>query len=880
MRWWQIGKRSADLERELRSDLELEEEERREQGASPEEASYAARRAFGNPTLIREQTHEAWGWAPMEHLAQDLLYALRSARRAPMLSTIAILALALGIGLNAGVFTLLNSLFLEPPTLKDPHNFVQVYPRYTGWSMREDQYSAFTTEDYDAIRSRSLALEDIAAWQATSAVLEEANKPNATLLASCNYFHTFGADHPLLGRFFASGDCSRGSAAQVAVLSETTWTTEFGGDSRILGETIHLNGSPFQVIGIVPSDAANFLPGGIFVPYTNEPLLDRGRDLLNSPDAPWLSVAGRLRQGYSRADAQAELSTIMTQQDRAYVNRKISAFNRKTALVLTNGSFIENPAIRDRVVAMMALVLGPLTLILLLACCNVTMLFLSRTVTRRGEIAIRLALGVGRGQLARMLIAESLLMALIGGALSILLVYRVPLLIMNTIDARQAQFVLLIHPDWRVFGYLAVLVATATVISSLMPIRAAWKLDLLTALKGRESAATVRSRTTSGLIVVQVALGFVLVCAAVMFARIPSLISQENPGFDIRHTIAVPVAMDTSPASHASAQVFSRTLESRILAIPGVQSLAYATLAPFRQVPPTEIRLPGQVAGQGKPASVDDVSSSFFSTLGIPLIKGRSFNSADPTSPNADSVAIVSPAFANEFWPTGDSLGKSIVTPDNRRLIVVGVAADTQSERFAVTDGPRLYTLHDVSALGAKLYVHFAGDPKPVEEAIRDTVKALDRTQIIAPETIWEALEEEAAQMRSLAGVILIMASIGLLMAVVGVYGVLSFAVSLRTREFGIKMVLGANRGTIFRSVTLQAIRNTIFGLLFGIALAQPAMWALGRLQSGSPIRLGGLDTFVFGVSALLLAAVSLAATWLPALRATRSDPMHALRTE
>lgn len=878
MRWWQIRKRNADLERELRADLELEEEEQRERGLPPEEAARAARRAFGNIALIREQTHEAWGLASLERFWQDLLHALRSARRAPLLSIMAILALAFGIGLNAGVFTLLNSIFLQSPTLKDPHNFVQIYPRYTGWFMREDQYSSFTTEDYDAILNRSKALEDVAAWQVSSPTLEE-GKPNATLLATCNYFHVFGVDRPLLGRFFASSDCSRGSATQVAVLSESTWRTELGSEPGIVGKTIHLNGSPFQVIGIVPADAANFLPGGIFVPYTTEPLLEQGRNSLNSPDVPWLAVAGRLRAEFSRTDAQAELSTIMGQQDRVYVKHQASNLNRKTSLVLTNGSFAENPAIRDRVVALMALILGPLTLILLLACCNVTMLFLSRTVLRRGEIAVRLALGAGRGQLARMLLAESLMTAAIGGALSVLLVYRVPLLIMNAISPRQARNVLMIHPDWRVFSYLAVLVVMATVISSLMPIRAAWKLDLLTALKGREGSATVRSRTTSGLIVVQIALGFVLVCAAVMFGRLPSLITGMNPGFDMRHTIGVPVRVDTSAANHANALTFQRTLESRLLAIPGVQSFTYASLGLFRQTPPTEIRLPGQTAGQGKPASVDNVSSNFFSTFAIPLIKGRAFSSADSASSNADSVAIVSQAFARQFWPTGDPLGKSIVTPDNHRLTIIGIAADTQSETFSVTDGPRLYTLRDPSALDGRLYVNFSGDSKLVENAIRDTVKALDRTQIIAPETTWESLEADAESMRSLAGIVLLMASIGLLMAVVGVYGVLSFAVSQRTREFGIKMVLGADRGTIFRSVTLQTIRNTTFGLLCGVALAAPAMWILVRYFS-SPMPLGGLKIFIFGVSALLLAAVSLAASWLPALRATRVDPMQALRSE
>jgi hypothetical protein len=192
---------------------------------------------------------------------------------------------------------------------------------------------------------------------------------------------------------------------------------------------------------------------------------------------------------------------------------------------------------------------------------------------------------------------------------------------------------------------------------------------------------------------VQIALGFVLVCAALMFGRLPRLITGINPGFDMRHTIGVSVKADTSAANHANALTFYRTLESRILAIPGVESLTYASLGLFRQVPPTEIRLPDQIAGQRRLASVDNVSSGFFSTFGIPLIKGRPFNSADPTSANADSVAIISQALAREFWPASDPLGKSIMSSDSRRLTVVGLAADTQSESFGITDGPRLYTL-------------------------------------------------------------------------------------------------------------------------------------------------------------------------------------------
>ena len=311
-----------------------------------------------------------------------------------------------------------------------------------------------------------------------------------------------------------------------------------------------------------------------------------------------------------------------------------------------------------------------------------------------------------------------------------------------------------------------------------------------------------------------------------------------------------------------------------------MQSVAYASLQPFNQPPPDEIRLPRQTKGTGQPASVDDVSTSFFSSFGIHLLRGRVFLSSDVSSTGASSVAVVSQAFAKQFWPGGDPLGQTIVMPDDRHLTVVGVAADTRSERFGVLDGPRLYTLRGPSDLSGNLYVGFLGSSKPLETAVREVVKSLDPTQTIAPQTIWESLEGQAESITALAHIILVMASVALLMAVAGVYGVLSFAVNQRTREFGIKMVLGASRATIFHSVLLRAIKNIAIGLMCGVALAEPAMLLFNRLLAKSPFPLRRFDLEVFGVSAVLLAAVSLIAMYLPAIRAMRTDPMRVLRTE
>jgi putative ABC transport system permease protein len=813
-----------DLDEELRDHIARQTEQNQSRGMSEEEARLAALRTFGNLVSVREQTHETWAWAAVERLWQDFYRALCSARRAPLLSSVAVLALALGIGLNTGVFAMVNAMFLRVPTRVDPASFAQVCPQYTGWFAGADKNASFTTEDLDAIRSRSQTFREVAPWRQYPAFFEQGNRYIRTLLAGCNYFDVLGIDRPLMGRFFAQDECNREAGAQVAVLSETFWKNQLSADPQVMGKSITLNNVPVTVIGVAPSDAANLLPAGVFVPYTLAPQLDHSGDLGNSPDKPWLSMSGRLRPGFTRADAQAELTAIMGQQDRAYMERKVFAFNRKTSLEVIDGSEIENPAIHELATLMLILMLGPLALILLLACSNVATLFLSRTIARRGEIAVRLALGVSRSRLAGMLLMESLVTVGIGGALSMVLAYHVPLMILNVMAPAEANFSARLGLDWRVFGYLAVLMVAATVLSSLIPIRAAWKLDLLTALKGREGTATVRSRTTSGLIVTQIALGFVLVCAAVIFGRIPALIRGVNPGLEIRQVLNVPVRVDMSESNRANAQAFYRALEGKILSLPGVQSLTYASLQPlsYSPVPPDEIRLPHQTKGAGRPAAIDEVSDTFFPSFSIPVLRGRLFLSTDTTSTGAAPVAVVSQAFANEFWPGSDPIERKIVMPDERYLTVVGVVADTRSERFGRLDGPRLYTLRGPSALGGSLYVRFAGSAKPLEKAIRQVVNSLDPAQTVAPETIWEFLEVVAENMMTMAQIILVVASIALLMAVTGVYCVLSFAVSQRTREFGIKMVLGASRAEIFRLVLLRAIKSIAIGLIGGIALAEP----------------------------------------------------------
>jgi predicted permease len=879
MNWWRLKQRNTDLERELRSDLDLEEEEQRDRGLSPEDARYAARRAFGNPALIREQTHAVWSWVWLESLAADVRYSLRTFRRTPFLTVVAVLALSVGIGLNAGIFSILNSLFLSPPTRTDPQSFVQIFPRYEGWNAGASELSPFNAEDFAAIRREAQSLTGVTAWAPWDVMLDESHKEQGALLVSGDFFRTFGISRVIAGRLLLPQECEPGTEAHVVLLSDLLWKQVYASDPHIVGKSIHIDNQPFTVVGIASDDAGSLLPAALWIPYTLQPALNDGIRAFHDPTNLWLNVAGRLRPGYTRADARSEIQTILRRQDRLYLDQRALTLDRKTSVVLSDGSYIGNPILQDRVIGAMILILGPLTLVLLLACTNVTMLFLSRSILRRGEIAVRLALGAGQARLTRMLMVESFLTALAAGIVAIWLAIRVPPVIIEALD-RERTFAPVIHPDWRVFAYLAVLVLAAAVISSLAPAREGFRFDLVTGLKGREGAATARTSTTSALIVVQLAMSFVLLAAAVMFLKMPSTIEGIDPGFETHNLMTVPLGIQIPPYTWPAARAFYRTLDARIAALPGVQSYAYADIAPFRVPQPQQVRLENQIAGHGRAASIDNITPGFFSTFSIPLLRGRAFLPSDAPASGPTHVAVVSAAFARAFWGGEDPLGKLVVPPDGRRLVVIGVARDTRSERFGMVDGPRLYTLRDADSIHGQLFVRFSGDAQIVAREIQLVVHRLDPTQDAPPSTVWDLVQQNAQAMEALAKIILFMASIAIILAIAGVYAVLTFVINRRTREFAIRMMLGATRESIFGAVLKRGLRQIALGLLCGFFLTLPAVWSLARFTARSHLPIRPFDFSMYGISALILLVVSLCAMTLPGLRATKVDPMQSLRSE
>jgi len=464
---------------------------------------------------------------------QDLRYALRGIAKAPFLSFAVLLALSTGIGLNTAVFALVDGSWLRPPVEKDPDSFVRVIPSYSGW-FTQNLFPTFTVADYDAFQTRAKSFRQVAGYNRILRAKLDDDSANANVgLVTCNFFDVYGWGPPVKGRLFLPEECSTPGSAPVAVITEALWRNRYSADPNIIGRSIHLDQRPYTIVGILDARMPTWMREDVWVPYTLQAEFWGGYDAFTQhPDYPWLFVAGRLKSGFSGANAQAELRSIQNQQDQLIPGRK-------TTLQVTNGSLLQDPDTRLLGLLIIPLVMGPMLLILLVACTNVTMLLLSRAAARRSEIAIRLTLGAGRGRLLRMLGTEGLIIAAAAGVISAYLASELPGFLWRFM-LRESGYQAL-APDWRVFAYLAGVTLLAACIAGLAPARESLKVDLLTSLKGQQDAATVRSPMWSALIVAQMAMSFVLVAAGVAFTRIERYVTSADPGFETRQVFVEPL---------------------------------------------------------------------------------------------------------------------------------------------------------------------------------------------------------------------------------------------------------------------------------------------------------------------------------------------------
>jgi predicted permease len=868
LRWF--GRRDPDLRDEISEHVEMETQANMERGLSPTDARAAAIRTFGNPGVTRETVREERPLFHLEAIFQDLRYSLRMLRRNALLAAAIVVTLTVGIGLNASVFTVMNALLFRPRVQVDPASFVSLYLLHTNKNKPVQTGNNASIQEYFALRDGGKVLSGLAAtFRVATTYGPQNSTPARATLVSCNFFSIYGLDRALMGRLFLPEECATPGAAPITVVTEDFWKFQLGADPATIGKLIYIGGNLYTVIGVAPANFTDALTDGssFWIPYTMQPQFG-GTNLFAQTGTPWLSLNGRLRAGRNRSEAQAEMNALASRADALVPGQN-------THVIATDGSLLAAPGTAARSLLITTAVLGSVLIIVLIVCANVSTLLLSRAASRKREIAIRLALGAGSRRLIRMLMAESILMAGVAGVLSLFLAYKMPAVWASQFLDGPASFSL--KPDWHVFVYLAAMTLFVGVLSGIAPAMESLKVDLNSALKGEAGFfAGVRRKWSAQnwLVGTQVSLGLVLLVAAAIFIHATILLSNNDPGYETNHVLATALGDRGAPRNRVS-QI--RVEIQRIAALPGVQSVGYAANLTSTG-PPVQVSLPGAGAVSAHASFTNVVSPSYFDTLGVPILLGRSFTDSETSSIPTVPLAVVSQKFAQTFWPSDSPIGKQFQDDQGHLFEVIGVARDTKPG--ALFDaGPQYYRAAP-PALNQLLLVRFTGEARPVQDAVRSIIYEESRGFMANPQTVQVFIDQAATELWSVTQFALILGGISILLAVVGIYAVVSFAVSQRTRELGVRMALGASRRDIVRHV-FSSIASPIFaGILVGAALTVGMMALLAKMFANAPSFVNTHDQVGSLVALGVFLVVAAAAVYGPARRASRLDPVQALRKE
>jgi predicted permease len=879
MRWWQVKKRDADLERELRSDLELEEEEQRENGVPQDEAPFAARRALGNSTLIREQTHEAWGWARFERILADARYAFRVLLKSPGFALTASLTLALGIGANAAIFSLVSAIILRPLPYPSPRELVGLgqWRNQKGEGYVQTGVSAPNIVD---IAGQKNIFQQVAYYRFAGFNITEGDHPESVdgIKASLDLLPMFGVQ-PLMGRFFTAGEVQPGHD-QEAILGHRLWQTRYGADPSILGKTIDLDEKRYTIVGVMP---ARFRftwdqEMGVFVPLalTPEELSEKGR--ATSRD---LQTQARLQPNVTVQQAQAAMDTLAANLAVEHPDADKGWGFKVEPLHAAYYRHIGQPLLIMSIAVLF---------VLLIACGNVANLLLARATVRRREIAIRAAVGANRGRLIAQLLTESVVLAAIGGALGLLIAYLGDSILTSQM-ARYRRFSIpnasVINLDWRVLLFALGLTLLTGILFGLAPAWVASETDLNESLResGANSAAeSGRRRLRNGLVISEIALALVLLTGAGLLIRTFLQLMQVDLGIDPTNVVTMEIDLPQYKYSAPLNQtLFYRRLLQRVQNLPGVRA------AGIEQPGSTVFFQPqGQaptVPGQEPTADLNVVSPGDFAALGIGLVSGRELAPSD--GDGATPVALISEVTAHRYWPHSNPIGRhisilaSVYSGQNagaaQSLEIVGIVKNRRGYDLWEPRADIYVPVEQHPIAWAILNVRTAVPPMTVVPAIRQAVLAIDNEQ---PVNDAQLLTDQIAQtygtLRFPMTLVWIFAALALLLSVVGIFGVMSYTVSRRSHELAIRMALGADRPMMLRQILREGLGVTLIGVVIGLAAAL----GLSRIMADYIYGIKATDPLTYAASTLVLVLASLAACYVPARRAASVDPMRTLRNE
>jgi predicted permease len=817
----------------------------------------------------------------MESFINDTRYAIRKLAQRPGFALIALLTMALGIGANSAIFSIVNAILLRPLPVERPDQLVEIYSQQE----EEEQPSTQAYPDYLDIATRDDLFSGVIAYTADFLSLNQDGRSEMMLgeSVSGNYFDVLGVP-AARGRTFIAGEDDQPGAPPVAVISHGLWTRRFAADPGIVGRVIALRGTPFEVIGVAPEEFSGLYVGissQVWIPLAAQGGLAAGGVDLEERGSRWLFVKGRLREDVRFAQAQAGLDVLAAQLAEAYPGTNAE---RRFPLMRTSDVRI-HPMVDKAIAPVAVLLMVVVGLVLLIACTNLANLLLARALGRRKEVAIRLALGAGRGRLIRQLLTESLLLALAGGTLGLLLARWTSALLVKLQPPTLFTVHLDLSLDTRVLAFTLIVSVVTGVLFGLAPALQTTRPQMVPALKDETAVFQKAGRSLglrNSLVVGQVAVSLLLLIGAGLFVR--SLVNAQeiDPGFERERAAVLTLFLDlNNDYTQEQGGTFLAELGDRVGSLPGVEATALATRMPLGASVQTSEYYPEGYENLPEDGLTGDntiVSAGYFEAMNIPLLHGRDFGEQDHA--DAPPVVIVSEAAARRFWPGENAVGKQlrIGGPDRPLRTVVGVARDTKVRTLGEAPRPYIYRPFSQDYVPwLSMVVQTAGDPAPVLPMIRREVEVLDASMpIIELKTMSEHLNLMLFLPR-MGGILLgLFGGLAMLLATTGLYGVIAYSASQRTREVGIRVALGAGRRDVVMMVVRQGLTLVAVGAAIGLALAIAATRPLGSLLYG----VGAWDLATFVGVTLMLVAVALAASLVPALRAARVDPMVALRYE
>jgi predicted permease len=800
---------------------------------------------------------------------QDLRYALRALLKHRNFTAAALLTLALGIGINTSIFTLLYSVAFRPLAVKDPERVVNVYQTLQGEFSRQVEGSAdlLSYPEYLNYRDRVAGVAGLAASANVKLYLGGNNVERINgLMVTDNYFSLLGG-RSALGRTFFDKECQAPLQCPVAVLSHGFWQRRFGADTSVIGTSITLNRQRFTVLGVAAPDfhGAEMTVPDVWIPVTMQPAVMPDSKFLELPNCSWLSVVGRLNDNGSLQQLQAEMQLVAARMDQQYPGRK-------SIVNVMPGSYLNSPEVRSEGIPIAILVMAAVGLVLLIACANVSNLMLARAAARRKEIAVRLALGASRWRLIRLLLTESLLLAVLGGLAGLFLAVVLPPILLSVIP--EAGLDVDFKPNATVFAYMFLLSLITGVVFGLAPAIESTKPNLTAALRStRNTPRSSRPHLRNLLVISQVAVSLVLLIGAGLLVRGLQQAQSAGLGFDQKDLVVLSMDLTTQGYDEARAATLHAQLFERLKVLPGIKSVSVAETAPFAGRRDAAIEIDGH--GSALSVGANGISAEYFQTLGIPLRRGRLFSEEDARS--GQSPAVISQSMANRFWPGADPIGKRFKETDATSHEIVGVVADISSRQIGKIDGPLFYTPASPAKLTAQSFVLRTNENQPgLVNAVREVARSLDKDAFVSVEPLEENMRRALEPARTGAWFSGTVSLLALIIAATGIYGMLSYHVVERTSEIGIRMALGAQRRSVLLLIVSDGMKLAGIGTAIGLAVAIVLAKVLTTLLFG----LGSTDAFTFATVSIGALAVALLACYIPARRATKVDPLVALRNE